>query len=224
MVDVPLSLLEAPTLEAAAARVVEPKPVEGTIKVQPLLTPDRKGAVYTDAVLELIESAQTQLLFQNQYIKMAGADSGNLKKLVDALVDKADLQDFRIILRSENDSLVDDVSALKRRGVDIDRSVRRVSNTHTKGIIVDGKRVLLGSHNWSKDGVSLNRDASLIFDNETIAQYYADVFQLDWDRALEVTTESVVSEAVSDRRPRLAVGDAPPPGFVRMPLAEYLEG
>jgi phosphatidylserine/phosphatidylglycerophosphate/cardiolipin synthase-like enzyme len=36
---------------------------------------------------------------------------------------------------------------------------------------LDGNRVLLGSHNWSKSGVTLNRDASLIFDDAEIAGY-----------------------------------------------------
>ena len=39
-------------------------------------------------------------------------------------------------------------------------------------MIVDGRRVLMGSHNWSKPGVTLNRDASLIFDDEEVADYY----------------------------------------------------
>jgi phosphatidylserine/phosphatidylglycerophosphate/cardiolipin synthase-like enzyme len=86
-------------------------------------------------------------------------------------------------------------------------------------MIVDGKRVLLGSHNWSKPGVTLNRDASLIFDDEEIAGYYADAFEIDWNRANRlkpkkfVKPESVILEAV---------GDAPPPGFRRVPLSELL--
>jgi hypothetical protein len=55
--------------------------------VKPLLTPDKKGAVFSKAVLRLVRSAQTQLLFQNQYIAMRGANSGFLKQLVDALVE-----------------------------------------------------------------------------------------------------------------------------------------
>jgi phosphatidylserine/phosphatidylglycerophosphate/cardiolipin synthase-like enzyme len=223
LVDVPIAVLEGIFAEAAPARVLEPRPIERRVKVRPLLTPDRQGEVYTKAVLELIGSARKQLLFQNQYIKMSGTKSGFLKDLVDALVSKANLQDFRIILRSENDTLIDDVSALKRRGVDIERSVRRLAHTHTKGIIVDGQRVLLGSHNWSRDGVTLNRDASLIFEDTEVAHYYAAAFELDWARAREVTLEAAATEAPVDRRPRLAVGDAPPAGFVRMTLAEYLE-
>jgi phosphatidylserine/phosphatidylglycerophosphate/cardiolipin synthase-like enzyme/V8-like Glu-specific endopeptidase len=219
LLDVPAIAFEALDLEAAATAVLEPLAVDRTLRVTPLLTPDGKGKVYCDAVLGLIASARTQLLFQNQYIKMAGATSGFLKALVDALVDRATkIDDVRIILRS-GDSLVDDVSALKRRGVDPAR-IKKLRNTHTKGIVVDGARVLVGSHNWSAPGVTLNRDASLIFEDEAIAQYYAAAFELDWNRATDAIAEDLQPEGV----PRLASGDGPPTGFVRMTLAEYLEG
>jgi len=33
---------------------------------------------------------------------------------------------------------------------------------HNKAVMVDGKIVMFGSHNWSNEGVKTNRDASLI--------------------------------------------------------------
>ena len=38
--------------------------------MKPLLTPDQEGAVYSEAVLELIGSATDSLLFQIPYIGM----------------------------------------------------------------------------------------------------------------------------------------------------------
>jgi phosphatidylserine/phosphatidylglycerophosphate/cardiolipin synthase-like enzyme/V8-like Glu-specific endopeptidase len=219
-VDVPEAVLEGPDFEAVATRVLDPLPIDRQVRVKPLLTPDHKGRVYSEAVIDLIRSARKQLLFQNQYIKMAGAASGFLKALVDALVDRAKrIDDFRIILRS-GDSLVDDVSALKRRGVDVATSVRKLTNTHTKGIVVDGMKALVGSHNWSAPGVTLNRDASLIFDDSEIAQYYAQAFEIDWDRARSAISAKETPESV----PRLASDLEPPLGFKRMTLSEYLEG
>ena len=183
LIDVPAAMLEAVELEAAPAEVIPPVEISRRIRVKPLLTPDKKGAVYSKAVLQLIRSAKKQLLFQNQYIKMKGADSGFMKQLVDALADRSKvLKDFRIILRSGNKELPFDLSQLKRRGIDVNRQVKLLAGTHTKGIIVDGKQVLLGSHNWSSSGVTLNRDASLIFDDVDVAQYYLKAFELDWDR------------------------------------------
>jgi hypothetical protein len=217
MVDVAVGL-ESIQLEAAPAKVLEPLPISRVVRVKPLLTPDKKGAVFCNAVVKLIQSAKKQLVFQNQYIKMSGANSGFLKQLVDALAEKAQqLDDFRIILRSGD--LDFDLTQLKRRGIDVNNQVKILDATHTKGIVVDGKSVLIGSHNWSSAGVTLNRDASLIFDDEEIAQYYLEAFEIDWIRARIPRLKEVTTEAV-----RPAEGDSPAPGFVRMTLADYLEG
>lgn len=219
LVDVPRSLLEAMEFEAAPTRVLEPLPINRRVRVKPLLTPDKKGAVFGRAVLELIRSAKKQLVFQNQYIKMRGADSGFLKELVEALAERAKkIKDFRIILRTGDEEMDYNLSQLQRKGINPKTQVRILANTHTKGIVVDGKRVLIGSHNWSSSGVTLNRDASLIFDDEQIAQYYLEAFELDWNRSREPHFD-FVTEGV-----RPAEGESPPPGFERMTLSSYLEG
>ncbi len=89
MVDVPIAALEAVELEAAPKQVFDPLPVRRRVKVKPLLTPDKKGAVYAEAVLKLIRSAKKQLLFQNQYITVSPESGGFFSKLVDALVERS---------------------------------------------------------------------------------------------------------------------------------------
>jgi phosphatidylserine/phosphatidylglycerophosphate/cardiolipin synthase-like enzyme len=222
MIDVPDTLIEAITLEAPAERVFEPEVLEGNLRARPLLTPDHQGATYCDAVAELINSAQHQLLFQNQYINVTRSSAGRFGALVDALARAAQrLPDCRIILRSNGTGFWDNVSELRRRGIDVARQARRLANTHTKGIVVDGRQVLVGSHNWSQSGVTLNRDASLIIDDPRAADYYARVFETDWKRATKLTEPR---PQPTHEAPRLATGAAPPPGFKRVPLATLLEG
>jgi V8-like Glu-specific endopeptidase len=218
-IDVP-AVAEGVVLERAPDRVLEPKQVNGTIRVMPLLTPDRKGAVYSKSVLRLMRSARKQLVFQNQYIKVANGSNGFFDDLVELLIEKAEtIDDVRIIVRA-GDGVLDDASELKRRGLDVNRCLRRLSNTHTKGIVVDGKRVLLGSQNWSQLGVTLNRDASLIFDNEEIATYFLEAFELDWARSTPISDE-MLEEGV----PQLAGSDTPVrAGYVRVPVSEFAEG
>ena len=57
---------------------------------------------------------------------------------------------------------------MKRLGLDMSK-VKVQPALHTKGIVVDGKRVLIGSQNWSDQGVDANRDASLLIDNARVA-------------------------------------------------------
>jgi Trypsin-like peptidase domain/PLD-like domain len=223
MVDVPIAALEAIELEAPATKVLEVLSIDRTVKVKPLLTPDKKGAVYSNAVLELIESAEHQLVFQIPYINALGA-TGFLDDLIEALIRKSqELDDFRMILRSDGFD-AEEASELKRRGLDVKNKVKKLFKTHTKGMVVDGKRVMIGSHNWSSLGVTLNRDASLIFHDDEIAKYYLEAFEIDWKRAGKISLEAVVLESLAAVAPRLATGATPPPGFRRMTLDDYLEG
>ena len=221
LVDVPVTLTEAVELEAAPSQVFEPLIVDRRVKLRPLLTPDgQQGGVYCDAVVALIEGAQHQLLFQNQYITVTPNSRGRFGDLVDALIARSRLvEDCRIILRADGSGFWDLMAELKRRGLDIVRCVRRLANTHTKGVIVDGAQVLVGSQNWSQAAVTVNRDASLLFDDRCIAGYYAEVFEVDWARACRLTDRQPPTRGPA----RVAEGPAPPPGFRRMPLAQFLD-
>lgn len=226
-VDIPLEE-EAIVLERRPpSRILEPKKISRSVKLRPLLTPDHEGAVYSEAVLELIRSAKRSLLFQIPYIAMPAnprEDRGFIDQLIQALTRQLKtLDDARVILRSGGQKFSSPPHAawfFKSKGVDVDATMRVMDNHHTKGMIVDGKRVLLGSHNWSKPGVTLNRDASLIFDDEEIAGYYADAFEIDWKRANRIKPKRFIKpEAVVLE----AVGDAPPPGYQRVRLSELLK-
>lgn len=197
-VEVPLE--ETMILERRApSRVLKPLEITRKVKVKPLLTPDREGAVYSEAVLDLIKSARKSLFFQIPYIGMPSnprEDRGYIDELIKALTQKLKtLDDARVILRTGSAKFSSPTHAawfFKSKGVDIAERLRRIDDSHTKGMIVDGKRLLLGSHNWSKPGVTLNRDASLIFDDEELAAYYTEAFEIDWERSNPITPKKFV--------------------------------
>lgn len=221
-IDVPETFFELVELEAPALQIFEPKKIQRRVKARPLLTPDKFGRVYTDAVIELIESARNQLLFQIPYIdSYKPSAKGNLDKLVTALVRKSkEIADLRVILRSDYDTWVPCAEDLKKRGLNLERCLKHVPKTHTKGMIVDGRSVLVGSHNWSGGGVTSNRDASLLFADVEIAEYYRAVFEVDWARAKDpVIPSNALIEA-----PRIAASAVTVPGFRRISLEEFLEG
>jgi hypothetical protein len=225
-VDVPIE--EGLILERRpASRLLKPQEFNGTIKVKPLLTPDHEGEVYSEAVLDLINSARESLWFQIPYIGMPSnprADRGFIDELIKALTQKLKtLDDARVLLRSGGSKFSSPTHAawfFKSKGVKISERLRLIEDHHTKGMIVDRKRVLIGSHNWSQPGVTLNRDASLIFDDEGIADYFAQAFEIDWDRANPIKPKRFVKpEGVI----REAVGVAPPVGYRRVRLSELLK-
>ena len=71
----------------------------------------------------------------------------------------------------------------------------------------------------------LNRDASLIFENNKLAGYFADAFQIDWERADRIRPRQFVRKPKDEESAVLLVADteAPErPGYRRMRLSDYL--
>jgi len=203
---------EEPLMFAAPPQLFPPLRLERQAKVQPLLTPDN----YAEKALALIRSAQTSVWFQNQYINFrnTGEDFPEFKKLVCALKEKIDAGlDVRIICRD----------LMKPENVDIllalgfPREVMRFQPAcHNKTIIVDRQIVMFGSHNWSNEGVKTNRDASLIFYDEDIADYLAKIYEYDWELLARAKPAST--------QPRVArEGEPTPPGYNRVPYTAVYE-
>lgn len=183
--------------------------VSKELRVQPLMTPDN----FVDFVLPLIEGAQSKLYFQNQSLK---PNTGNPKymRLFNALRDKSRDQsvDVRILVRGDFDAATI-LSTLQANNFNMER-VKLQNGNHNKGILVDGKTVL-GSHNWTGDGTTFNRDASLIFDDADISSYYETLFLHDWNN-LSFSDAPELREMARIAAP----GEPTPPGMVRVPWDE----
>jgi len=199
---------EAPEEFAKTVQLFPPLHLDRKVSVQPLLTPDN----YAVNALQLIESATESVWFQNQYINFRGTDDDftEFKLLIGALKKKIDagLQ-VRIICRDmmKQESL-DVLIAL-----DFPKEVFRFQPAcHNKTIIIDGKTVMFGSHNWSNEGIKTNRDASLIFNDVEIAAYLSKVYDYDW--------KNLATAHPTKARPRVAKeGEPTPPGFKRVPVS-----
>ena len=181
--------------------------------MQPLLTPDN----YAENVLKLIKSAKKSLRFQNQYINLRGDgdDFPELLALVEALKEKVLDPDVEVRFIFRNLMTEDKLDLLTVQGFPRD-TIRFQEGCHNKTIIVDDKVAMVGSHNWSNEGVAANRDASLIFFDSEIAEYLAGVFDDDWKfRANDKPTRN---------KPRVARPDEPtPPGFTRVPFSAVFD-
>ena len=96
-----------------------------------------------------------------------------------------------------------------------------------KGIVVDSSRVALGSHNWSVDGTTTNRDATLIIDDGEVAKYYEKLFLYDWNN---LARQNVPGERAMPRVRRSGEGargaemlsDGVRAKWKRMDWSEYL--
>lgn len=193
---VPEAYFRATDEEAkVASKYKSPLTINRKVRVQPLLTPDN----YAEHVVPLIQGASKSVFFQNQSLdaRASGENGDVFESLLKALLDKQKNAaiDVRIIFR-RFPTMRQTLTGMKDFGFDTSKSKVRVqTNCHTKGIIIDGQTVVVGSHNWTRAGTTLNRDASLIFFDEEIARYYQDLFLFDWGRIGNVGIDEAIPAA-----------------------------
>lgn len=111
-----------------------------------------------------------------------------------------------------------DFEELRRFGLD-PRRIKIQKGCHTKGIVIDGKKVLLGSHNLSNMGATTNRDASLLFDDQELGDYFTKLFQHDWDNVAEFLSR----RHLRGSELRVAEGGSAPEGFMPFDWKEWFE-
>ena len=51
---------------------------------------------------------------------------------------------------------------------------------HTKGAVVDGRHVVVGSLNWNDHSAQRNREVVLVLSGDAVGDYYTDAFDRDW--------------------------------------------
>jgi len=51
---------------------------------------------------------------------------------------------------------------------------------HAKTALFDGRRLLVGSANWSRSGLSVNHELDLLFQDASTAGTFASRFEKDW--------------------------------------------
>jgi phosphatidylserine/phosphatidylglycerophosphate/cardiolipin synthase-like enzyme len=157
-----------------------PLVISRRVRLTPLLSPDN----FSTEVVAFVRSATRSLWIQNPVISVFEGSPPAAVELMEAVRDKMrdDRIDVRIILR---DTMTPGaLENLDRFGIDLSR-VKLQHRCHNKGVIVDSRSVLVGSHNWTGHGILDNRDASLIIDDEEAADYYGRVFAFDWEQLAE---------------------------------------
>ena len=88
----------------------------------------------------------------------------------------------RIILEKEligtdNDEIF---AELLSKGFDVRFASGSFQLTHSKFIIIDGKAVLVGSHNLSNSALFKNREASVIIRDQGAVSDFVGIFEHDW--------------------------------------------
>jgi phosphatidylserine/phosphatidylglycerophosphate/cardiolipin synthase-like enzyme len=162
--------------------------------VTPLFSPQN----YFRTVKAAIDAAEESVWIEQQYIKVSGSGS-DVGALLERLRAKRSKIEIRIVSSALYASGWDDtLAALERYGLRgkikaID--LREFTHCHNKGVIVDGKVVVVSSTNWSDNSIGAAREAGVMITNAHIAKYYAKAFDFDWRTGMRPhEVEAVLSE------------------------------
>ncbi len=102
-----------------------------------------------------------RLLLDGSWSSVGDDSAGN-----DAIVE-------RLNRRARNESLDFAARLLEPRG--------RIERLHNKGVVVDGRTVLVSSMNWALGSATENREIGIILDDADMASFFEAAFAADWD-------------------------------------------
>jgi phosphatidylserine/phosphatidylglycerophosphate/cardiolipin synthase-like enzyme len=88
---------------------------------------------------------------------------------------------IRVILDRQSNQNKDTLDFLKGNGIDVKWAPSKFNLLHSKFAVIDNKIVLVGSTNWSKNGMQKNREASVIIYSENLAKEFENIFNKDWE-------------------------------------------
>jgi cardiolipin synthase len=161
-------------------------------RVTPVLAPDT-----SHLVLEMLDEARTSIAIEQAYITnqttfeldpyLATAINASRRGVaVRVLLDAAW---FNTEGDADNDEMVRIINRIAAaEGLPLeaqlaDLEANNQEKVHTKGVVVDGHTVLVGSINWNANSPAFNREAGVIIEHPDIGEYFTRVFLDDWNAA-----------------------------------------
>jgi phosphatidylserine/phosphatidylglycerophosphate/cardiolipin synthase-like enzyme len=149
-------------------------------KVTPIISPDN----YFELCRKLIQDAHISVDIEQQYIRAGGPQTEGLLGL---LQQRKDQLEIRIITSPVfPDPWENTLESMKAYGLDSRHramNLRLYTHLHNKGVIVDRKKVIVSSTNWSENSLAKAREAGVLIESPQIAEYFAGVFDFDWEIA-----------------------------------------
>lgn len=142
------------------------------VTISALFSPDAE-----DDILALINSATKSIdieiyTFSSDEIVSALIKAKNRGVAVRVIMEK------RIAGKQNEETF----AALSQAGIAVHWASEEFKLTHSKFMIIDGTKVLVGSHNLSKNALRVNREASVIFSGPEVSEFVR-IFEEDWIRA-----------------------------------------
>ncbi len=173
--------------------VFEPLTINNDFTLIPVLAPDT--AMSNETILGTLDNAKENVYVQQFSTGRFWGEGDNT--FIVALIEAAERGcEVKVLLDSKylegennNDEVVswlneearEENLSLEAKLADLDSL--GLAKIHNKGLIVDGKKVIITSLNWNANSI-YNREAGVIVENDEIASFYEDIFFHDWNKTV----------------------------------------
>ncbi|MBL0387605.1 lamin tail domain-containing protein [Tumebacillus sp. ITR2] len=182
------------------------KPINGEFTASPIFAPD-STFLQNNSILGLAKSATQSLLVEQLYAhKFWGTPSTGsttttpdlyleecinaarrgvkVRILLDsAFLDTTDPRDNTYTVQYVNDIAASEHLDMQAKLIDL--KTLGLEKVHNKGVLVDSKKTLVSSINWSESSPENNREAGVIIDNTEVNAYYEQLFWYDWTAGMQ---------------------------------------
>jgi cardiolipin synthase len=185
-------MVESPVPSPVPYQVQFPSLRATGVTITPVLSPDTSSLV-----LSLLSGAQERIDIEQASIRntskweldpflSAAVNASRRGVAVRILLDGSRYNDEG---PADNNEMADLVNSLAR-AENLSLSARilepaagNLEAVHTKGVVVDGRIVMISSINWNANSPNFNREAGVILESPSLGGYYSSVFGEDWKRA-----------------------------------------
>jgi phosphatidylserine/phosphatidylglycerophosphate/cardiolipin synthase-like enzyme len=151
----------------------------GDMQVIPVFSPDTS----LEGILYCINNAQATLDIQIPYFTNVG-DGGSVDTIINAILAAHSRGVTVRVITQDTYDYAQAESIFIQHNIPVAlQDTRWFTEEHNKGIIVDGRIVLVSSINYSDGSIEENREAGVIIQNAAVAQWYQQVYDFDWGMA-----------------------------------------
>ncbi|MEM2963074.1 MAG: phospholipase D family protein [Candidatus Anstonellales archaeon] len=147
-------------------------PLFGATHATPVFSPGAEKDI-----ISLIDSARESIdievyLFTNEKASSALIEAKKRGVRVRLIVER----------RTDADKEWKLIEKMAQEGIEIKMASQRFTLTHSKFMIIDGRRALVGSMNFSGSAFATNREAGVILSGKIVDEYKK-IFEEDWQEA-----------------------------------------
>ncbi|RLG69873.1 MAG: hypothetical protein DRO11_07065 [Methanobacteriota archaeon] len=181
--------------EGCYSPVFPPFHCEGYFTIVPVIAPDT--ALSNETIIGMINSASRFVYIEESDLRPRWDNSKN--PFLEAAIDAARRGcEVKILLdptwyhcdsENDNDECVEYVNEIaEEENLDLEAKLADldcIEKIHNKGVIVDGRKVLISSINWNENSPTRNREVGVIVINPDVGTYYTNVFLKDWEMGRE---------------------------------------